>query len=74
MAEAINGGACDVSYALSLCCIMTKHSVQIIGLGRPLTLETDLSDLLVTGKSKAAKENKTFEVRLIFFRRAVHHS
>jgi len=40
---------------------LNGKSCDIIGMGRPLTLETDLSDLLATGKSKAAKKNLTNE-------------
>lgn len=38
-----------------------EGTCDIIGLARPLTLETDLPELLISGKSKAAKENKTNE-------------
>ena len=40
---------------------INEGTCDIIGLGRPLTLETDLPELLIGGKSKAAKENKTNE-------------
>lgn len=36
-----------------------EGSTDIIGLARPLTFETDLSERLAKGTTKAAKENKT---------------
>lgn len=38
---------------------INEGSCDIVGLGRPLTLETDLPELLISEKSKSAKENKT---------------
>lgn len=40
---------------------ITEGSCDIIGLARPLTLETDLSARLVSGEAKAAKPNLTNE-------------
>lgn len=39
---------------------LSEGSCDIVGLARPLTLETDLPDLIISGKSKGAKDNLTF--------------
>ena len=39
---------------------ISEGSCDIVGLARPLTLETDLPDLIISGKSKGAKDNLTF--------------